>query len=112
MVAHLWLLRCGVGTADPSTALRFGRDDDALVRMLGLAGEMAVAEVFGAAEREQHAAEGQSHHGDDEREPAAIGVRAVDADAAEEEACGECGEDADQQRPEGSLEERASTVIG
>ena len=77
-----------------------------------LAGEVAVAEVFGAAEREQHAAEGQAHHGDDEREPAAIGVRAVDADASEEEFCGERGEDADQQRPEGALKKRAGTVIG
>src|SRR5438270_11578188 len=55
-------------------------------RLAVLAGEAAVAEVFGTAEQEQHATKGQRHHGDDEGEPAGVGVRAVDADAAEEEA--------------------------
>jgi hypothetical protein len=88
-----------------------GRMAGKILRLAVLAGEAAVAEVFGAAEGEQHAAEGQAHHGDDEREPASIGVRAVDADATEEEArCGG-GEDADEERPEGALQQGASAVV-
>src|SRR5690348_7965084 len=64
------------------------------------AGEAAVAEVFCAAEQQQHAAEGQAHHGDDEGDPAGVGVGAMDANAAEEEAGGEPGEDAGEESPE------------
>ncbi len=75
------------------------------------AGEAAVAKVFSGTESEQHAAEGQAHHGDDEREPAPVGVRAVDADATEEEACGGGSEEANEERPEGTLQQRASAVV-
>ena len=81
-------------------------------RLAALAGEAAIAEIFGAAEQEQHAAEGQAHHGDDERQPAAVGVRAVNADASEDEERRERGEDAGEQRPKSALKKLAGAVVG
>jgi hypothetical protein len=72
----------------------------------------AVAEPLGSTQQKGHATEGQAHHGDDEGEPAGVGVGPLPADAAEDGLGEQRGDQADSDGAGSPAKKLRGAVIG
>ena len=76
--------------------------------------QAAIAQPLGRSQQRQHAAERKAHHGQQQRKPAGIGMRAVHAYPAEHRCRQQRGQAANHQDPDARAQQldRAASGIG